>query len=64
MSTLARSYGNAYPKKRLAEAWKKVMFNQFHDILPGSSIRSVYQDSEEDYARVKKIEENIISDIL
>ena len=64
MSTLARLYGNAYPKKRLAQAWEKAMFNQFHDILPGSSIRSVYQDSEEDYARVKKIGGDIIEESL
>ena len=62
LATLCRSA--SYPKKRLAEAWKKVMFNQFHDILPGSSIRSVYQDSEEDYARVKKIGKNIIEESL
>ncbi len=53
-----------YPKHRLAEAWEKVMFNQFHDILPGSSIRSVYQDSEEDYARTRKIGEDIIEESL
>jgi alpha-mannosidase len=28
-----------YPHSLLDEAWKKVLFNQFHDILPGSGIR-------------------------
>ena len=64
MSTLAHLYGSAYPKKRLAQAWEKVMFNQFHDILPGSSIRSVYQDSEEDYTRIRRIGKNIIEESL
>lgn len=34
---------------KIKEAWKTVLFNQFHDILPGSSIREVYIDSEIDY---------------
>ena len=28
----------SYPAESLAEAWKKVLFNQFHDILPGSGV--------------------------
>ncbi|UCC84430.1 MAG: alpha-mannosidase [Gemmatimonadota bacterium] len=35
-----------YPRERLEEAWRLVLFNQFHDILPGSSIREVYEDAE------------------
>lgn len=34
-----------YPKANLETAWKIVLFNQFHDILPGSSIYEVYQDA-------------------
>ena len=33
--------GKKYPKERLEEAWRILMTNQFHDILPGSSIPSV-----------------------
>ena len=29
-----------------------MLLNQFHDILPGSSIREVYEDAERDHARV------------
>ena len=38
LTAMAKIYadGNAYP--RYSEAWKKVLFNQFHDILPGSGI--------------------------
>lgn len=39
-SVMARS---SYLKTDLEAAWKIVLFNQFHDILPGSSIRKVYQ---------------------
>lgn len=42
----------AYPHAALDEGWKLILLNQFHDILPGSSIRAVYEDSARDYARV------------
>lgn len=32
----ALSGGRPYPRERFAQAWEKVLFNQFHDILPGS----------------------------
>jgi len=35
----ARLGGPAYPAERLREAWVNVLFNQFHDILPGSGVR-------------------------
>jgi len=44
--------GGDYDQKRLNAAWKKVLLNQFHDILPGSSIDEVYRDSEKDYADI------------
>ncbi|MFM9265589.1 alpha-mannosidase [Tychonema sp. BBK16] len=37
--------GAVYPKSELEIAWKQVLFNQFHDILPGSSIAQVYIDA-------------------
>ena len=41
-----------YPKAELDELWKLVLTDQFHDILPGSSIDEVYDKTDEDYARV------------
>lgn len=41
------TFGTPYPKKQLEETWKKVLFNQFHDILPGSSITQVFDDATE-----------------
>jgi alpha-mannosidase len=43
---------NNYPAKSLNAAWEKMLLNQFHDILPGSSIRQVYEDSQHDYAEI------------
>uniref|UniRef100_A0A6T6BV95 alpha-mannosidase n=1 Tax=Compsopogon caeruleus TaxID=31354 RepID=A0A6T6BV95_9RHOD len=42
----------AYPRHQLAELWKKVALNQFHDVIPGSSIGIVYADAEALYRDV------------
>jgi alpha-mannosidase len=47
--------------KDLNKAWKKVIFNQFHDILPGSSIQSVYSDAKKDYSAVQKTGRKILN---
>jgi len=36
---VGRTAGEAVPKGLLREAWLNVLFNQFHDILPGSGVR-------------------------
>ena len=41
-----------YPAQELRALWQTLLLNQFHDILPGSSIREVYEDAERDHARV------------
>jgi len=42
--------GYAYPAADLEEAWRTVLLNQFHDILPGSSIHRVYEEAEASHA--------------
>ncbi|NLE99418.1 MAG: alpha-mannosidase [Anaerolineales bacterium] len=44
--------GFAFPADDIAEAWISVLLNQFHDILPGSSIHRVYEQAEAAYADV------------
>lgn len=39
----------AYPVETLERCWKGTLLNQFHDILPGSAIKAVYDDSREQY---------------
>ena len=48
-----------YPAENLSEGWKIILRNQFHDIIPGSSIREVYQDSEAEYDEAWKKAETI-----
>ena len=48
---LAQQFGlEVYPD--LQEYWEILMRNQFHDILPGSSIREVYEDSMKEYGKL------------
>ena len=44
--------GAEYPAEELLEAWKLILLNQFHDIIPGSSIKEVYDDSKLQYEQV------------
>ncbi len=41
--------GYQYPQDEINDGWKIVLRNQFHDILPGSSLQEVYQDSAEEF---------------
>lgn len=47
-----REYQLGYPAKELENNWKTVLLNQFHDILPGSSIHKVYERAEREYTKV------------
>jgi alpha-mannosidase len=47
----ARSY---YPERDIDEAWKNILRNQFHDILDGSSIGPVYDESKRYYEQAEE----------
>lgn len=47
--------GEAYPQNELAMGWELLMRNQFHDILPGSAIAEVYEDSFAEYKMLGEI---------
>jgi alpha-mannosidase len=44
--TWAVAAGDGYPSDLLDATWKRLLINQFHDVLPGSSIDWVYEDAE------------------
>lgn len=52
-----------YPTEALERIWKEVLLYQFHDILPGSSIKRVYDESLDRYAVLYKETETILKDI-
>jgi alpha-mannosidase len=47
--------GASYPYEELEAAWQTVLLQQFHDILPGTSIAWVYRVAEENYAAVERV---------
>jgi alpha-mannosidase len=52
-ASLAWLDGNDYPGDALTEDWKKITFNQFHDLAAGSGIGVIYQDAQKDYDAVR-----------
>lgn len=44
-----------YPSDLLQESWRIVLRNQFHDIIPGSSIHEVYEDCVEEYEEAENL---------
>ena len=44
--------GTGYDRESLEEGWKLLLINQFHDILPGSSVKEVYEDADADYEKI------------
>lgn len=64
ISSWASLHGGTYRQEELYEGWKIILRNQFHDILPGSSIGEVYEDAEKDYAKAFKIGREALSESL
>ena len=54
----------SYPTNELDRLWKILLLNQFHDILPGSSITLVYEDSKEQYADIRKSGDKLRTDAM
>ncbi|MCU6712337.1 alpha-mannosidase [Paenibacillus sp. J5C_2022] len=55
MNSVLAAGWKAYPQAELNEGWKIVLRNQFHDIIPGSSIKEVYEDSRLEYAEAEGV---------
>ncbi|HKI73718.1 MAG TPA: glycoside hydrolase family 38 C-terminal domain-containing protein, partial [Pseudomonadales bacterium] len=43
-----------YPARDLDQIWKVILLNQFHDIIPGSSITRVYKEAHEQYVEAER----------
>ncbi len=56
--------GAPYPREVLNQAWELVCLNQFHDILPGSSIHAVYEESQAQYKEVLAAAERVSTEAL
>ncbi|HVP53995.1 MAG TPA: glycoside hydrolase family 38 C-terminal domain-containing protein [Candidatus Eisenbacteria bacterium] len=54
LASIGTLFGQPYPQADFDSSWKKVLFNQFHDILPGSGIGINYVDAARKYAEVQR----------
>jgi len=52
LASFAWLYGQPYPADELTDNWKKITFNQFHDLAAGSGIGVIYRDAQSDYTEV------------
>jgi alpha-mannosidase len=63
-ASLAWLDGQKYPAKEITEDWKKVLFNQFHDLAAGSGLGIIYKDAQKDYDVVRYSTNEIASGAL
>ncbi|WP_148410870.1 alpha-mannosidase [Murimonas intestini] len=56
--------GRLYPAEEISKGWEILMRNQFHDILPGSAVREVYEDSEREYRELAAITAEVENEAL
>ncbi|GBF06155.1 alpha-mannosidase [Deinococcus aerius] len=59
LAVLAGRVGYVYPAEQLSHAWELLLFNQFHDILAGSSIESAYEDAFHQLGEVLSIADRV-----
>ena len=60
----ARVTGLPYPKEALTRAWQGVLFNQFHDILAGTSLEEAYDDAHALYGEATTIADRALNDAV
>ncbi len=63
-SLIEKNSFNREKERQIEKAWKKVLFNQFHDILPGTSIPEVFVEADRDWQEAIAIGEKILKDSL
>jgi alpha-mannosidase len=64
LASLAWLNGQPYPNDPLTENWKKITFNQFHDLAAGSGIAVIYKDAQRDYTEVFNSDKEITDNSL
>jgi len=64
-ATIAAIHGDAaYPAGDLERLWKTLLLNQFHDILPGSSVSEVYEDAHRQLAETVEVAQRTRDEVL
>jgi alpha-mannosidase len=64
LASLAWLQGRPYPADQLTENWKKITFNQFHDLAAGSGIGVIYKDAQKDYTELFHVDHEITDNAI
>ncbi|MBV8476497.1 MAG: alpha-mannosidase [Acidobacteria bacterium] len=64
LASLAMLDDEPYPQQEFERAWKRLLFDHFHDIMPGSGIAVNYLDAERNLADVHRVGQDIIDTSL
>ncbi len=63
-ASLALLYGRPYPQEEMERAWKRLLFDHFHDIMPGSGIAVNYLDAKRNLEDVQRAGREVIDGSL
>ncbi len=68
LASIGAILGNEYPEEIIEKGWNVLLLNQFHDIIPGTAIESVYKTTDEEYEKISqdgiRAREHVLQSIL
>jgi alpha-mannosidase len=64
LNAWAATLGETSQQEDLDDGWKLLLLNQFHDILPGSSVQQVYADSRIDYQAMESLARGVCTEAV
>lgn len=64
MNAIAQGSLEYAKQEELTRGWKHILTDQFHDIIPGSSIHEVYEDSRKDYEYIEGVAKAVEKDAM
>ncbi len=64
LASVASLYGRPYPQEDMERAWKRLLFDHFHDIMPGSGIAVNYLDAKRNLEDVQRVGDDVIRQSL
>lgn len=54
LGVMGEAYGQEYPAEILKSGWDIILLNHFHDIIPGSAIEAVYDQTDVEYVQIRQ----------
>lgn len=64
IASFNKFFGKSYPSQQLKKGWKTILLNQFHDIIPGTCIEEVYDQTDKEYKEILKTGNELLKENL